>query len=301
MKLSFIIPTYNAKAFLMECLASIQKQTMQDFECIIVDDESTDGTYASCLEMAKTDNRIKPIQLPHCCAANCRNAGLKAAQGEYVWFIDSDDKIVPEAAEKTINFIETNNLEMAMLDGTVLPGDASTFSFLHSLGYLRRKANYGFGTGKEILLKMIANVNFNCYVFLQVAKRNAIKHNFPVIALDEDFVYTVKNLLELDRVGHLMENLYLKRCRSKSTLTSSMTLEKTASLATAIELLSDWIERMLLDGRLSKEDVSQMERLLLWNAREIKTRYKRLNEDEIYKVEQMPFKERLHLKMLAGI
>ena len=299
MKLSFVIPSYCCRECLAECIKSVQAQTMQDFECIVADDESTDGTQEMCLEMAKADPRIRLLPLRHCCAANCRNEGLDAAQGDFVWFVDADDLLIPDAARKALDFIERNQLQMAMIDGEILDCGARLFDLMHGIGYLRRKRDYGIASGAEILHRMIDMENFNCYVFLQVVRRDAIRHRFPVIALDEDLVYTVKNFMELDKVGHLNEVLYRKRCRPQSTLTSKMTFEKTISLSDAIEMLAEWTEERIGKGLISDASVGDIETLLKWNAAEIGTRYKRLDADELEKMNAVPFRRRLRLRLLA--
>lgn len=299
MKLSFIIPTYNCKTYFQECLASIQSQTMQDFECIVVDDESVDGTYEWCIEAAKADIRIKPIRLKHCNAANCRNAGIDLAKGEYVWIVDSDDILVANAAERVISFIEENDLEMAMIDGKAFFDQAKMLSFMHSIHYLSRKMHYGFATGQEMLCKMIDLANFNCYVFLQVVRRDAIKHKFPLLALDEDLVYTVKNLVEMKQVGHLSEILYKKRCRPQSTLTSKMSLEKTVSLLQAIDLILDWTEEQLAVGRMNECTAKCITTLMEMSASEIKTRFNQLDSNELKKLEELPFRQQARLKILV--
>ena len=272
---------------------------MQDFECIVVDDESTDGTYEWCLEAAKSDSRIMPMQQKHCCAASCRNAGLDIAKGDYVWIVDSDDLLAADAAEQALSFIEANNLQMAMVDGEAFSDNAGLFSIMHSIGYLHRKMNYGIASGQEILRRMVDNFNFNCYVFLQVIRRDAIKHKFPILALDEDMVYTIQNLVELERVGHLPKAFYRKRCRSKSTLTSEMTLDKTISMLDAIDLVLDWTEEALERKRIDASMADCIERQLEMCALEIKTRFKRLGANELKKVEALPFKRRARLKLLS--
>lgn len=299
MKLSFVVPTYNCKTYVQECLASIQDQTMQDFECIVVDDESTDGTYEWCLEASASDSRIKPVQQKHSWAASCRNRGIDMAQGEYVWIVDSDDLIAANAAEQTLDFIEANSLQMAMIDGEAFSDGANMFSLMHSISYLHRKVNYGIASGQEVLRRMVDNLNFNCYVFLQVIRRDAIRHKFPIIALDEDMVYTIQNLANLERVGHLPKALYRKRCRSKSTLTSAMTLDKTISLLDAIDLVLDWTAEELERKSIDASTAECIERQLEIYALEIRTRFKRLGPDELRKVEALPFKRQARLKILS--
>lgn len=91
MRFSVIIPVYNSKEYLDECLNSVINQSCSDFEIIIVDDGSTDGTGAFCDNYAERDNRIKVIHKENGGASSARNVGLDNSKGEYIIFLDSDD------------------------------------------------------------------------------------------------------------------------------------------------------------------------------------------------------------------
>jgi len=91
MKLTIIIPVYNAAPTLRRCLDSIVKQTWDDFEVILVDDGSDDESADICDEYAKTDRRLTVIHQANGGLSRARNAGLDKAQGNYVTFVDSDD------------------------------------------------------------------------------------------------------------------------------------------------------------------------------------------------------------------
>lgn len=108
MKISFILPIYNVEAYLRECVDSLTCQTFKDFEIILVDDGSPDGCPALCDQLATEDNRIKVLHKPNGGLSDARNAGLKVASGDYVIFVDSDDKWIGEnSLEKLIELIKT--------------------------------------------------------------------------------------------------------------------------------------------------------------------------------------------------
>lgn len=101
-KVSVIVPVYNAEKYLRECVDSILGQTLADLELILVDDGSTDSSPAICDRYAEQDARVQVIHKPNGRAASARNAGLRAASGEYVAFVDSDDWISPEMYKKML-------------------------------------------------------------------------------------------------------------------------------------------------------------------------------------------------------
>ncbi len=104
-KVSVIIPTFNRRDFLKEALESLFSQTYRDFEIIVVDDGSTDGTG----EMIEKEYRnIKYIYQENRGPSAARNRGIKEAAGEYITFLDSDDLWLKNKLEEEINFLEEN-------------------------------------------------------------------------------------------------------------------------------------------------------------------------------------------------
>ncbi len=91
--LSVIVPVYNAEPYLRQCVDSILGQTFEDFELILVDDGSSDGSPAVCDEYAKKDPRVRVIHKENGGPASAVIAGVQASAGEYIGFVDSDDWI----------------------------------------------------------------------------------------------------------------------------------------------------------------------------------------------------------------
>ena len=113
--ISVIMCTYNRKAFLPEAIESILFQTFNDFELILVNNGSTDGSDEICQQYAKADRRIKLITLqPNEGAPTGRNAGLKEASGEYLTFVDDDDRCEPQMLEFLWGLIRTYQADIAI-------------------------------------------------------------------------------------------------------------------------------------------------------------------------------------------
>ena len=102
-KVSIIIPVYNVEKYLERCVSSLQKQTLQDIEIILVDDSSKDSSLEICRRLAEDDSRIKVIHKENEGAGLARNAALQLAKGEYIGFVDSDDFAEPEMFEVLYN------------------------------------------------------------------------------------------------------------------------------------------------------------------------------------------------------
>ena len=98
-KISIIVPVYNSEKYLPETAQSILKQSFSDFELILVDDGSKDGSGKICDQLAAKDTRIKVIHKTNGGICSARNAGLKEAAGEYIAFCDNDDIYLPGLLE----------------------------------------------------------------------------------------------------------------------------------------------------------------------------------------------------------
>ncbi len=136
MLISIVIPIYNVEAYLRECLNSVMAQTCPDWECILIDDASTDGSRAIAAEFCAADPRFRLICHPENRGlSEARNSGLDAAHGDYVAFIDSDDYVTPDFLEGCVKNIRDADIVVA---GTI--------------GCKCSEATY---SGREALLRML--------------------------------------------------------------------------------------------------------------------------------------------------
>lgn len=110
---SVIVPVYNAGEFLQKTVASIQGQTHTALQIILVDDGSTDGSADVCDRLATTDTRIAVIHQPNRGIAAAQNAGLDAAEGEFITFCDNDDLMAPRLVERLIEALLDADADMS--------------------------------------------------------------------------------------------------------------------------------------------------------------------------------------------
>ncbi|WP_165767903.1 glycosyltransferase family 2 protein [Virgibacillus indicus] len=115
-KISIIVPVYNLEYLLLKCVDSILSQTFTNFELILVNDGSTDNSGEVCDEYAKLDSRVKVIHKENGGVASSRNAGLDAAKGKYIGFVDNDDYINEFMFETLYNNIIAHSSDMAVCD-----------------------------------------------------------------------------------------------------------------------------------------------------------------------------------------
>lgn len=94
--ISVIVPVYNVESLLPRCIDSLLKQKFADYEVLLVDDGSTDGSGAICDEYAQRDSRIKIIRKQNEGVSKTRNRGIDESQGTWITFVDSDDYVTPD-------------------------------------------------------------------------------------------------------------------------------------------------------------------------------------------------------------
>lgn len=115
-KVSVIVAVFQAVKTLRRCLDSIKNQTMTEWECLLVDDGSSDGSGKMCDEYASADARFRVIHKPNEGGGIARQTGIDSAKGDYVIFADADDWVEPDWLEKLYGKISTDEADMAICD-----------------------------------------------------------------------------------------------------------------------------------------------------------------------------------------
>lgn len=128
--ISVIVPVYRVEAYLDRCVRSIVGQTYQDLEIILVDDGSPDQCPAMCDSWTEKDSRVRVIHKENGGLSDARNAGMAAAAGEYISFVDSDDWIAPEMLERLINALERDDSDIAACAVEMVWEDGRASSYL---------------------------------------------------------------------------------------------------------------------------------------------------------------------------
>jgi CDP-glycerol glycerophosphotransferase len=112
-RISVVVPIYNVEDYLEDCLRSLARQTVADFEAVLVDDGSTDASAAIAERFARQDGRFTMLRQPNGGLSRARNAGVDAASGDYLAFLDSDDVLPPNAYELLLGSLEHTGSDFA--------------------------------------------------------------------------------------------------------------------------------------------------------------------------------------------
>lgn len=135
-EISVIVPIYNVKPFLPQCIESIRCQTYGNLEIILVDDGSTDGCYELCEAYRRKDSRILVIHKENGGLVSARKAGLCAASGSYIAYVDGDDWIEPDMYERMYRKLGEQNVDVVMC------------GHYEDTGRVQREVFHGIGEGR---------------------------------------------------------------------------------------------------------------------------------------------------------
>ena len=105
--ITVIVPVYNVKDYLPQCIESVLQQTWRNFELLLIDDGSTDGSADICNLYAEEDLRIRCVHKENGGVSSARNRGLDEAKGEYISFLDSDDYFDPDMRKMSLHASDT--------------------------------------------------------------------------------------------------------------------------------------------------------------------------------------------------
>lgn len=132
---SVIIPIYNGELTLKRCLESVLTQTYRNLEVLLIDDGSTDQSFDLCRHYASADPRIRVIRQENAGPSHARNVGMDLARGEYILFVDSDDYLEVDLAEKCMHIFDTHGCDMVL------------FGFCYESRFSRRTPVFSYRSG----------------------------------------------------------------------------------------------------------------------------------------------------------
>lgn len=239
---SIILPVYNVAPYLYRCVQSVKDQSFQDFELILVDDGSTDGSGDICDKIAEEYPAARVIHKSNGGLASARNAGLEIARGKYIWWVDSDDWIEAGALEI---------LHQAALDGQP---DMVRFNFFRveaSVTAVMSNASAGWyrGTERELLLEtaLLTTGKFflsawACLYSRAFLQEKKLRFTSEREICSEDYLFNLEALLLARKIWVLEEPLYYYELRMGS-LTQSYKKDLSGKYALLVSRLRDAFRR----------------------------------------------------------
>ena len=266
--ISVIVPVYNVERYIKFCVDSILNQTFRDFEIILVDDATPDDSFELCKKIYGDNKKVRFIRHEkNLGLGEARNTGIKNSRGKYVYFVDSNDFILPEALEKFYNAAEKNNAQVVHAAGRYElvqnaddPVGQGTLT-LKGEGYTQE----GFLKNDLIyrLDKHWATYDTRSNAGLCFCRRDFLEENhiefLPIISEDEPFSFALFCLAEryyilpeafyvhLLRQGSIMRSFNLKRLSQgiEAMLLGSIYIEKFLERIPRFEGYESWRENFM--------------------------------------------------------
>ena len=222
MTLSVIVPVYNAEKYLDECVQSILDQTAVDLEVILVDDGSPDNCPAMCDEWAAKDSRVKVIHKANAGQSRARQAGVYAASGQFVAFVDSDDKIDKDMYSTMLSVQKQNDYDYVICGLKRFFDDSDDVRFEPAGDYaLNNKAEIF----KRMILPMIYPLQGESVVSHSAAKillkknillENNIEFRSLKEFFSEDLLFNVEYLMCCENAVSIPDTFYSYRANPNS-------------------------------------------------------------------------------------
>ena len=234
---SVVIPVYNSEKYLRECMESIVNQTLREIEILCVNDGSTDGSLAILEAYSAVDPRITIISQDNRGVSSARNHGIRCAQGDYVYFIDSDDTLDTTALEKAADLAVKNRLDVLVF----------AYDRVYECEELRQAFpdpphNIGespeVGAGVEYLKAMNDLKLYTPVVWRAVFRTAFLREqgiSFEEGFIHEDYLFSFLAYMNAERVLWIPDKLYHRRIREASIITTAKSSKNAIGLFSAGE------------------------------------------------------------------
>lgn len=236
-KVSIIVPVYNIINDLPSCLDSILKQDLKDYELLLINDGSTDGSGEICDDFALKDNRIRVYHQKNAGVSAARNLGLEKAIGEWICFVDGDDALYPHSLNAILKATERCKSEMIVARSFIYErGKISAERYNFDESFLNRTfSGYKLISEKSYKRGSVCGCIFN-HDFL---KENEL--NFPLfLKIGEDSLFMSLVQLYVQQVSFIDQKFYLVNEREGSA-SRSWSFEKIYKMNNNIRFINYYI------------------------------------------------------------
>jgi len=227
--ISVIVPVYKTEQYLHKCVDSLLNQTFRDFELILVDDGSPDGCGEICDEYRQKDRRVRVIHKQNGGLSDARNAGVRAAAGEYITFADSDDWAEPELLEVLMEGIRLGARVSCCGFYTVRDGRRTPW---------RKPAEYSVMNAEEAVSDMMYGRSIDTSAWGKLFHRSCFDEiSFPVGRLYEEVATTYRLMLTQEKTAITTKPLYNYVKHGESIVTSRYSSRHKDMLQYSCEML----------------------------------------------------------------
>ena len=193
---SIVVPVYNAERYLCTSIHALQKQDYSNIEIILVDDGSKDASPSICDSFEKEDKRIRAIHKTNGGVSSARNAGIEAATGKYIMFVDSDDLCESNIVSRMVFLAEHWNVNFVICGFRTVNDIKSALNPIRhentsELVYALSKSELMNSLGYMIMRRPTMFAPWNKLFDLEIIRKNNIKF-IPTVSYGEDFLFNLE-------------------------------------------------------------------------------------------------------------
>ena len=219
--ISIVVPIFNAEKTIEECILSILNQTYRDYELILIDDGSTDGSGEICDRYRDINSNIKCLHIVNGGVSNARNRGVEISAGEYIAFVDADDTIEPEYLTTLWTMMESTQADLSVMKDS----DNEKFK---KYAPCSKYEGYLLFTQKSALISTLTSAYFSGHPWGKLYKRTLIDDlRFDTsIHCCEDLLFVIMYLLKCRKVCYTEKNLYNYMIGTESASRGRLTKSK---------------------------------------------------------------------------
>lgn len=234
---SIIIPNYNNGQYLAQCLESVKSQTMNDWECIIIDDGSTDNSHDIIEKFCKHDKRFHAIYQSRRGVSAARNVGIDAANGEWISFLDSDDMLLPAALDILLYTQSVTNADIVE-GGTVLTHQDFATEKLPAVFDPHAVAIIRF---ENLFIDVQKHCNNIAWIWRRIYRANLIKNiPFPEeIEINEDLLWFMDVITQRPIMAKASPSVLFHRLWNQSVTRGAGNIGRIDQLITVIERIAE--------------------------------------------------------------
>jgi hypothetical protein len=260
---SVIVPVYNVEPYLPECLESVLNQTLRNLEILCIDDGSTDRSLSIMEAYARKDGRVVTRTQENGGPSSARNAGLAAARGEFIYFLDGDDRIDVNALEILYAEATGNELDLVLFDAdTTFENEALKALYPQYEAYYRRSRAYEeVASGASLFGEMRRNGDYKPSPCLQFIRREYLRQiglTFYTGILHEDNLFSFQCMLQARRAKHIPAALFHRRIRPGSIMTGKAGFMNFLGRHTCVVHMLRFLSRTTLDAAVVAEALKEI-------------------------------------------
>jgi glycosyltransferase involved in cell wall biosynthesis len=264
------MPVYNSEEFLRDTINDILHQTYKDFELICIDDGSTDNSLKILMDFAKNDNRIIIFHKKKENAGQARNSGFKFAKGEYVIFLDADDRFESTLLEKMYNQINKMSSDICVCNADKFKDDTSEFINSNLLLSTRipRKTVFNHKNLKANLYLFCTPCPWNKIFKKSFLKKNHIQ--FQNLPRANDLFFTYYALTKAKKITTINEKLVHYRIGTENSLQSTTDKTPFSSTKALLRLKNQLNKDGLFSGYIKQSFTNMAINNCIYNLKSLK-------------------------------